>query len=131
MKQLTAIITGGKDQYGAWIEGLPIFGAGDTVEAVKKDIYDAIDLFVQFNTNIPEELQGEYEVNFTFDASGFIKYCRNFMDYPGMAKITGVGKKQLWDYANSDKKPRKEKASAIIEKLHTFGKELSKIEVKI
>lgn len=48
VKKLKAVITGGKDQYGIWLEGIPgIYGAGDTLEATKDNLAEAIKIYME------------------------------------------------------------------------------------
>ena len=74
-KLLKAVITGGKDQFGAWLEDVPgVYGAGDTVEETKENLLEGLELYKEVNEELPELLKGEYEMELTFDVSGFLKY---------------------------------------------------------
>lgn len=131
MYKLRVVITGGKDQFGAWIDGYSfITSAGDTLDDAKKGIRESLDLMMDSDPELASVLGGR-ELDFIFDITGAIKYYRQFIDYPGMNKITGVHPKQLWSYANGYKQPRKETAQKIIENLNNFGKELSGLTIKI
>lgn len=132
METLRVIVSGGKDHYGAWIEGIKgIYGVGDSLEDVKEDIKTAISIFCEENENIPEVLKENYKLEFIFDASGLIRYYSQYITLPAMEKITGVNQKQLWHYANGYKVPRKDTASKISSNLKEFGKKLENEEVII
>ncbi|OAV75153.1 hypothetical protein Barb7_01252 [Bacteroidales bacterium Barb7] len=131
MNTLTAIITGGKDQYGSWIEGVPgAYGAGDTVEETKASLLEGLRLFVEENSEIPDVLKGDYEIEFAFDTSGFLKYYSSFISFAGMKAITGLNQKQLWNYANGYGKPNKATSQKILNSLHDFGKQIGQAQFR-
>lgn len=131
-KVLRAVITGGKDQFGAWIEGVSgIYAAGDTLEETKADLIAAIDLFIENNEkkNVPEVLKYDYVIKYEFDTSGFLKYYSKYISFAGMKEITGVNQKQLWSYANGYRRPSKETSERIIKALHSFGENMSQVQL--
>jgi len=131
MEKVQATITGGKDMYGVWIEGANIFSAGDTVDELKTNLQEAIDLYVEVGGELPESMRGEYEINYVFDASGALRYYSNFIPFSTLSKLSGINNKQLWNYANGYRKPRKAIAEKIIEALHNFGKELYQVQISL
>lgn len=129
--ELKAVITGGKDQFGAWFEDLPgIYGAGDTVEETKASLLEGMLLYMEENEDLPNVLKGEYEIVYTFDASGFLKYYSKFISFAGMKEITGVNQKQLWNYANGYRNPNKETSEKIFNSINSFGKDLSQVQIR-
>lgn len=131
-KTLTAIITGGKDDFGIFFqEDIPASGAGETVEEAKENFLEGIRLFIEMNDskNIPDVLKGEYEIVYSFDASGALKYYSNFMSYSGIQKLTGINQRQLSNYANGYRSPSKKTAEKILSGLHGFANELSQINI--
>lgn len=130
METLKAIITGGKDQFGSWIEGVPgAYGAGDTVEETKESLLEGLRLYIEENEEIPEVLKGNYNIVFVFDASGFLKYYSKYISFAGMKEITGINQKQLWSYAYGYRKPSKETAEKIYNSIHSFGEKLSQVQL--
>ena len=130
-KLLKAVITGGKDQFGAWLEDVPgVYGAGDTVEETKENLLEGLELYKDVNEVLPELLKGEYEIEFTFDVSGFLKYYSKFISFAGMKEITGVNQKQLWNYANGYRNPNKDTSEKILNSIHAFGKEFSQVQIR-
>lgn len=128
IKQLKAVITGGKDQFGAWIVDVPgAYGAGDTVEDTKKSLFEGIELLKKGGINVPEELTGQFEIEFTFDTSGFLKHYSKYISFAGMKEITGINQKQLWSYAAGYRNPSKETSKKIINSIQTFSKEIGQI----
>ncbi|OAV68172.1 hypothetical protein Barb6XT_01135 [Bacteroidales bacterium Barb6XT] len=132
VKKLKAIITGGKDQYGIWMESIPgIYGAGDTLEATKDNLAEAIQIYMEIRSDIPEELKGEYEIEYTFDTSGFLKYYSKYISFAAMKEITGIAQKQLWDYANGYRHPKKETSEKIVKSICSFGESVSQTSLYI
>lgn len=124
---LKAIITGGKEQFGVWVENLPgVYGAGDTLEEVKESLKDAIELFKETNEDV---LKGDYEIKFNFDTSGFLKYYSKFISFAAMKEITGVHQKQLWNYANHYRTPSRETSEKITEKIKAFAKDIGHVQI--
>lgn len=132
MNTLKIIVSGGKDHYGAWakdVEG--VYGAGETLKAVEDSIKEAIALYKECNENIPEILKGHFELEFVFDISGLLKHYSKFISLPAMEKLTGVNQKQLWQYANGYKVPRKETSERIEKGLKDFARHLEYEKIAI
>jgi predicted RNase H-like HicB family nuclease len=130
-KILKAVITGGKDFYGISLEvenGM-IGGEGKTPDEAKKNLLEGILAHIA-DGEIPESLQGEYEIEYAFDMSGFLKYCSQYISFAGMKEITGVAQKQLWDYANGNRHPKKETAEKIAAGINSFCKEISQVQLR-
>ncbi|MDR0824582.1 MAG: type II toxin-antitoxin system HicB family antitoxin [Prevotella sp.] len=125
MGKLTIIVSGGKDQYGAWAKDVQgIYGAGNTLDEMEANIREAISLYLEYNENAPDVLKGNPELDIVFEASGLVKYYSEFISLPAMEKLTGVNQKQLWHYANGYKVPRSETAGKIERGLKKFAKRL-------
>lgn len=132
MKTLKIIVSGGKDHYGAWAEDVKgIYGVGSTIEEVKENIKEAIELFIECNEDIPKILEEDYILEFVFDASGLIKYYSQYLTLPAMEKITGINQKQLWHYANGYKKPRIDTSEKIEKGFVTFAKQMESKRIAV
>ena len=132
MDTLKVIVSGGKDHFGAWakdVEG--IYGVGNTLDEVKDNVREAINLFLEYNENAPDALKGNPEIELIFDITGLVKYYSQFITLPAMEKLTGVNQKQLWHYANGYKSPRKETAERIEKGLKYFARKLEREEVAV
>ncbi len=124
-KVLKAIVTGGKDQFGAWVENVPgVYGAGDTVEETKDNLLEAIELLKEEGNEFFSE---PYEIEFTFDTSGFLKYYSKYISFAGMKEITGINQKQLWNYASGYRNPSKETSKKIFNSIQKFSKEIGQV----
>jgi len=53
------------DHYSAYAENIEgIYGAGDTLDEVKTSIKKSIELFKEYNDDIPDAIKGDYELYF-------------------------------------------------------------------
>ncbi len=129
MKKVKAIIVGGREQYGVWIEGAHIYSAGDTLEELKEQLQEAIALYLEAGGEVSDEMKGEYEIEYVFHTSGLLKYYSQYISFAGMKQLTGINQKQLWDYAYGYRNPKKSTTDKIVNALQAFGKELSQIRV--
>lgn len=113
----------GADLFSAWAENIPgIYGEGESVKEVKEDILKAIALFKEHNDekNIPEELKGDYDIEWHFDVQSFLQYYSGIFTKAALERITGINQKQLGHYASGLKKPRKAQVEKIEIALHNF-----------
>ena len=130
MEKIVMVISASKDSFGAYSENCEgIFAAGDTLEEAKADTYEAIRLIKK---NLPEErwpeqIKGEFEIEWKFDVPSFLEYYSGFMSLAGMEKLTGVNQKQLSNYLNRRAVPRRKQADRIVTGIHKFARELLSI----
>lgn len=131
MKTINIVIERASDgTFGAYatnIEG--IYGAGDNVKEVKQSVLDAIDTIKEYFDEVPEILNGKYEVKYKFDTESLLQYYKGILSNPAFEKITGINQKQIHHYATGMKKPREAQRKKIQEGLHTLGRELLAIEL--
>ena len=130
MKKIIIVIERSADLFDAYSDNCDgIYGAGDTLEACKADIETSIR---QIKEKLPieqwpEEIKGEYELEYKLDAQSFLEYFSDYISLAGMERITGVHQKQLSNYLNRRAKPRKQQIDRIREGLHRFAAELLSI----
>lgn len=125
----TIIITVGAspDHYGAYAENCPgIYGAGDTVEAAKKNALKGMELFINSREkkDLPEILQGEYTIAYKYDTQSFLNHYNKIFTNAGLERITGINQKLLHHYSSGLKKPRERQRKKIEAALHQLGNEL-------
>lgn len=127
MKKLQIVICASKDSFGAYAENCEgIYAAGDTAEEAKADVEEAIRLIKK---NLPEErwpeiLKGEYEIVYKYDTRSLLNYYSGILTNAAMERLTGINKKQLWNYANGVSVPRAPQVKKIEMALHKLGREL-------
>ncbi|MCF2553544.1 type II toxin-antitoxin system HicB family antitoxin, partial [Bacteroides caecigallinarum] len=70
--QLTVIIEKADNNYSAYIDGIDgIVTTGNSIDEIKKNMVEAIELYVEtckeLDLECPEELEGDYQLNFKMD----------------------------------------------------------------
>lgn len=127
MEKITIIIERSKDLFDAYSENCDgIYGAGETIEECKADIETSI-REIKEKLPIdrwPEQLKGEYEIEWKLDVQSFLDYYSDFISLAGMERITGVNQKQLSNYVHHRAKPRRQQVDRIRDGLHKFAHEL-------
>lgn len=124
------IIEKTKDHYSAYAENVEgIYGAGNTIDEVEASIIESINIFKEYNENIPKELAGEYELAFVFDTQSLLEYYSNIFTRAALSRLTGINEKQLGHYIQGLHKPRKDKVEKIEKALHGLGNELLSVEL--
>ena len=124
------VIEKSKDFFDAYSENCDgIYAAGDSIEAVKADTLEAIRLIKK---NLPEEqwpqqIKGEFEIEWKLDVQSFLEYYHGFMSLAGMEKMTGINQKQLSNYLNRRATPRRRQKNRMIDGIHRFASELMSI----
>lgn len=130
MGKIKVIIEKGTDLFGAWAENIPgIYGDGNTVQETKDSILAAIELYKKYNNEIPEELQGDMEIEWIFDVQSFLQYYSGIFTKAALERITGINQKQLGHYASGLKKPRRAQVEKIENALRGFIKDMSLIHL--
>lgn len=134
MKNLKIIIERAENNYSAYIDGIDgIIATGKTVDEIKKNMITAIDAFVEecneLGCEIPEELQGDFELTFKMDVQSLLDFYSNIFTKAGLERITGINQKQLWHYASGNRHPRPEQALKLETALHKLGEELLSISL--
>ena len=130
MGKIVMIIEKSKDYFDAYSENCEgIYAAGDSIEAVKADTEEAIHLIKK---NLPEdrwpqEIKGDYQVEYKLDVPSFLEYYSGFMSLAGMERATGINQKQLSNYLNRRSVPRRRQADRILKGIHKFAAELLSI----
>lgn len=130
MEKIIMIIEKSKDFFDAYSDNCDgIYAAGEDIEAVKADTMEAIRLIKK---NLPEErwpeqIKGDFEIEWKFDVSSFLEYYGGIMSLAGMEKMTGINQKQLSNYLNHRAVPRRKQADRIITGMHKFARELLSI----
>ena len=127
--EVKIIIEKSKDHFSAYAENIEgIYGAGDTIEEVKKSIEDAISIHKEYNDKISDVLKKNYKIVFVFDTQSLLEYYGNIFTRAALSRLTGINEKQLGHYIRGLHKPRKDKAEIIETALHKFGNELLSVE---
>ena len=129
MKTITVIIERAEDNFSAYVREVDgITATGKSIDEIKASISEAIEEFVatckELDCEIPEVLQGEYEITFELDIQSLLAIYEGIFTKAGLEKLTGINQKQLWHYAKGKSKPRQEQRRKIESALHKLGSEL-------
>ena len=127
MEKIVIVIEKSSDHFSAYADNCDgIYGAGDSMQAVKDDIHEAIRLIKSElpATQWPDAIKGEYQLEFKLDVQSFLEYYSGILSLAGLEKITGIHQKQLSNYLHHKAKPRKQQAERISNGLHKFANEL-------
>lgn len=127
MGKLIINICASEDSFGGFSENCEgIFAAGDSVKDVKKDVIDAIRIYKEITPQdqwaIP--IKEDWPIEWHYDVESLLKYYEGIITNAALERLTGINKKQLWNYSHGVSKPRKEAKEKIENALHSLGQEL-------
>ena len=131
---MRVIIERADNNYSAYIDGVDgIVTTGNSVDEIKTRMASAITEFIEecneLGCEIPEELEGEYELSFKMDVKSLLDFYSGIFSKAGLERITGINQKQLWHYASGGRNPRPEQAAKLETALHKLGEELLSISL--
>lgn len=129
MNKIKVILEAGKDGFGVSFPDIEnIFGFGETIELAQMDAQKVLNFYItsiiKSGRQIPEFLQGEFELKFEFDVEALLKYIDGTVTKTALAKASGINVSQLSHYSSGLKKPRQLQREKLILGLHKIGKDL-------
>lgn len=131
MRTLNVIIEHAGTNLSAYIEDVPVITTGDTINEIKKNITEAIGIYLDsckdLNVKPVKLLDSDYELKFILDAPTFINYYSNIFTKAALSRITGINERQLWHYAAGKHKPRAKQLEKFQEGISELTKELQAI----
>ena len=129
MRTVEVIVEHAGKNLSAYIEGAPIITVGNDIREVEENMKEAIELYLEDNTNPVELLAGDFELKFKIDAATFINYYSNIFTKAALSRITGINERQLWHYAAGVHKPRRQQLEKIQLGIQSLTRELSAINL--
>lgn len=130
MGKITVTIERGQDHYAAWANEIPgIYAAGDTIDEVKSDVQNAIRIYKKHNNVVPDELNGDIDIEWIFDVESFMEYISGTFSKAALSRMTGINEKQLGHYASGLKKPRPNTVEKIESALRRFVNDMSQVHL--
>lgn len=130
MAKLRITIEKGAELFGAWADDVPgIYGEGMSVQETKDSLLKSIALYKEYNEELPAALQGELDIEWTFDVQSFLQYYSGIFTKAALERITGVNQKLLGHYASGLKKPRKTQVEKIDTALKHFFGEMNQVHL--
>ena len=131
MNKLQVIVEHAGDNLSAYINDLPVVAVGKDLNDIKRDITDAIQVYLESCAELGVEasdlVKGEFELSFVIDATTFINYYSNIFTKAALSRITGINERQLWHYAAGLHKPRKKQLERIQRGVRYLTEELNSI----
>jgi len=132
METLKIIIEKSSNYFNAYAENCDgVYGAGETVEEAKVNTLEGLELLkeTRLESEWPEILKNNYNIEYQFDAQSFLTYYANVFSKPALEKLTGINQKQLHHYATGLRKPREAQRKKIESALHRLGSELMAVRL--
>ena len=74
MKTVEVIVEHAGKNLSAYIEDAPVITVGNDMKELEDNMKEAIELYLEDNSNPCEVLSGEFELKFKIDAATFINY---------------------------------------------------------
>lgn len=134
MNILKAVIESLENNYSAYIVGLDgVVATGSTIDELQQHLIEAVNDYVetcrQLECAIPEQLEGDYKIEFSMDVKSLLTIYSGIFTKSGLERLTGINQKQLWHYANGISTPRRAQAERIESALHRLGSELLSVRL--
>lgn len=127
MSRLIINICASADSFGGFSENCDgIYAAGDSVKEVKEDVLNVIQIIKEETPeeSWPQAIKENWPIEWHYDVESLLKYYEGIISNAALERLTGINKKQLWNYSHGVSKPRKEAKEKIEKALHTLGQEL-------
>lgn len=104
-----------------------LLGQGNTVaeaiEDMKVAMEDIQELYKEKDKPFPE-----LEFQYKYDLPSFLDYYSKILSFAALERLTGINQRQLSQYVQGYRKPSKETAKRIEEKLHLLAEELQQVQ---
>lgn len=127
MEKLIINICASEDSFGGYSENCEgIYAAGDSVKDVKNDVIEAIRIYKEITPQDEwaQPIKEDWPIEWHYDVESLLKYYEGIITNAALERLTGINKKQLWNYSHGVSKPRKQAKEKIENALHSLGQEL-------
>ncbi|MDE6096349.1 MAG: hypothetical protein K2G52_09185 [Muribaculaceae bacterium] len=127
MEKLIVNICASPDSFGAYAENCDgVYAAGNSVREVKEDVLDVIKILKEElpKSEWPQAIKENWQIEWRYDVQSLLSYYEGVITNAALERLTGINKKQLWNYSHGVSKPRKEAKEKIEKALHSLGQEL-------
>lgn len=127
MNKLIVNICASSDSFGAYAENCDgVYAAGNSVKEVKRDVLDVIKILKEElpESELPQAIKENWQIEWRYDVQSLLCYYEGIITNAALERLTGINKKQLWNYSHGVSKPRKEAREKIENALHSLGHEL-------
>ena len=122
MKKIEIIVEKTKTGFSAYAEGYPVGTTGKTLEALKVNILEALNLFFEDAGKTVNEQQ----LKITLDLPQFFEFYR-VINAKALSERIGMNQSLLAQYVKGIKKPSAVQTTRILQGIQKLGKELQEI----
>ena len=132
MNKLIVNICASSDSFGAYAENCDgVYAAGNSVKDVKEDVLEVIKILKEEipESDLPEPIKNDWPIEWHYDVQSLLRYYEGVITNAALERLTGINKKQLWNYSHGVSKPRKEAREKIEKALHSLGQELLELSL--
>lgn len=132
MFKVDVMVRPNKDGWWAQITSLPgCFSGGESIELLKLNIREAIDLhmegMLEDDEKVADELvRGEYELELHINIQDLFEYFP--LTIKGVSERAGINRTLLNHYVRGEKTMSEKQALRITTAIHLIGKELSQLQ---
>jgi hypothetical protein len=120
--KIVMIVEKTKTSYSAYAENYPVYTVGKTLEELKSQIIDALNLYFD-NTEKPIE---EKDLKITLDLPQFFEFYK-VINAKALSERIGMNQSLLAQYINGHKKPSINQTKRILKGIQQIGKELATV----
>jgi predicted RNase H-like HicB family nuclease len=132
MMQKIKVQIGWLDNYGAGSNEVPgCVATHKTLDGVKKAYTESLEWHLEAmradGDEIPNELQGEYELEFELNTQAVLHYFNGILTRSALARVTGINERLLGHYASGYRNPRPAQRQRIIDGIRKIGAEFNSV----
>lgn len=121
-----------EDNFVAYSNLVAVVATHKTLEGLKEaytfSLSEHLKSMREDGDEIPEALQGEYELHFSLNTRALLHYTEKYITRAAISRITGINEKQLGHYAQGIRNPRDEQRKKILNGIRNLGRELISVE---
>jgi predicted RNase H-like HicB family nuclease len=125
MKKIEIIVERTSTGYSAYTEKLPVYTVGDTLEELKANMIEALNLYFEHNGK-PKITENEIKI--MLDLPQFFAFYK-VINAKELSERIGMSQSLLLNYIKGNKKPSVAQTHRILKAVQQVGKELSSIQI--
>lgn len=122
MRKIEIIVESTRTGYSAYASKYPVYTTGKSLEALKKNVVEALNLFFEDKKTIVSEA----DLKIKLDLPQFFAFYK-VINAKALSERIGINQSLLAQYINGSKKPSEAQTSRILKGVQQVGKELTSI----
>jgi predicted RNase H-like HicB family nuclease len=124
MKKIEIIVEKTNTGYSAYAEKIPVYTVGNTLEELKANILEALNLYFEDNRG---PVVTESAIKISLDLPQFFEFYK-VINAKALSERIGMNQSLLAQYIKGNKKPSSAQTLRILKGVQQVGKELSAIQ---